>query len=321
MDVAKRKEFLSAEIEKAKIELEGVRKNHAAATREFQRLNTGWKNWVGNKELAMAEGNMANMKRRFDEGFKGVQALEAALEALNQQGADPALPEEAPGRQDPLGNAALLKDIDEVVNSLREQAAALEEVGALKMIAKLQSRGATDEQLREARTLAEQINKIKETNRLKEEAAKITEGLMTPQEKFIKQQEDLTKMFMDNLIGIDTFKRGLMEARTEMMKDMVIKFRSTGIDAVLADSNEAMQRLAEYRRSLEQPKDVPKMADPAEVNRKRIEQWENTASAPRRPSVVGGKENEVAGQMVDLLGQIAVNTKESGEFHEAGIRG
>lgn len=96
---------------------------------------------------------------------------------------------------------------------------------------------------------------IKKENELKKEAAKLTEKLLTPQEKYNKQLERLNEL--KPFLAIDTFKRAVKEYGEELNKIPELREELVGIKESLLSEEQALQesydsRLKIVKKALEQ---------------------------------------------------------------------
>lgn len=181
----------------------------------------------------------------------GQQAGEAlgdgVKDALDNSGADKV--EEGMTK----ATAEMLEDIKKLEEKLEEQKATFGMTGAQAEIYKLQMRGATEEQLAHARALDEEIKALEEQKKLQDKATQLTKKHMTPLQKFTEGEEELNKMLQEGLIDTHTHTEAMKELRKEFEKEIRVKVTTSGVEATLAGTADALAKLNEYRAGLQDP--------------------------------------------------------------------
>lgn len=152
--------------------------------------------------------------------------------------------------------ATLLEDITKLEDKLKEQKETFGMTGAQAEIYKLQMRGATDEQLAMARALDEEIKALEEQKKLKDKATQLTKKHLTPLQKFTEGEEELNKMLEQGLIDTHTHTEAMKELRKEFEKEIKVKVTTSGVEATLAGTADALAKLNEYRAGLQDPLDA-----------------------------------------------------------------
>jgi len=180
---------------------------------------------------------------------------------------------------------------------------------------KLQMRGATEQQLKQARALDKHLTKLEDQKKLMTEGKNLTKSLMTPQEKYTEQIAKYQELLDGGAINQETFNRAMEKAHKELKKDFKVKFNVSGIQSVEAGTAEAMARLEEFR-ALKPERvnlggadiDPPKMAGPV-----KFDDGAKVEAKEAVGKVTVGTSSDRA-KMVDYLMQIAENTKVESEL-------
>lgn len=186
----------------------------------------------------------------------GMATQEAEIYKLSQRGASEATLEQARALSEQLDQLERQSEIDKFTDSLRTQletyGMASREIG----IYKLQKEGATEAQLKEARAIDQALSFLdaekkafEERNKLFQEGKRVADQFLTPQEKFIRQQEDLNRLLAVGAINRITFDRAMKGARDELQKledqaTIKVKFALDN-EAVRAGTSEFRQLIAE----------------------------------------------------------------------------
>lgn len=346
MAEAERRIFLTDELTKAEQELKGVFENLEGAAERFQKLNSPWNAWIGNKDLEAAEAEMKQMQTRFDETHKTVEALQGALDKLNGN------TEEQKQKQLELAQAAgaeLANDVYNLTIRLEEQAAVLGMTSTAAEIHKLKLRGAADEQLAMALAASKTIDAFEAQQKAEKKAEQLMKKHMSPKDKYLQEYKEIQDLQDQGRLSADTYAAAMKELRQEFGKDVTVKFRALGIDAVLADSNEAAQRLQKYREMLMAP-DLPEppkeefggfvgvggpqpgmggpwdplntggpMAAGGPVKAEPIGTG-GIAVSDNRPTLPKDRTEEHYTRVEELLAMIAENTEDDVQLAEAGLR-
>ena len=158
------------------------------------------------------------------------------------------------------GEARLRLDAKSLTEALQHQAATLGMSAEEAQIAWLANRGLGKELLKDARAAAEQIKEYRELQKVHKQTAgfmqrgqRAVQQYLSPQEKFIKRQQDLYGWLALEVITQKQFNSMLKEAKERLDAldtDVTVRFHVTGIQAVQKGTAEAAALLAEYRGGL-----------------------------------------------------------------------
>lgn len=168
-------------------------------------------------------------------------------------------------------NAKLNKE----VSTLEMEAKGIKNVTDELAIQKLVKEGATEEAVKEARTLLSQKNALTEAKKAREahdkeleKGKKIIEQFMTPMEIYTKKTEDYIKLWKAGAFGKDAdaaFKvlsRAMREAEKELADaklDKKVDVSVTGMDSVEAGTKEAAALFEEYKARVGQDVEAAKV--------------------------------------------------------------
>lgn len=216
--------------------------------------------------------------------------LTAAMEGLKNGTAG------AGDSSDLLGKKAedLQKRIDDMTKDLQAQEATFGKSNAQQDIYRMKLDGATDAQLKAAQAAADALDvkekEKKAQEKLKEkmeEGKKMAEQYLTPQEKMAKAHLDLSHLLEIGAIDMETYNRGMKEAKKEFAAPAVGRVGLEGIEGVRSGTAEALQRLSAYRSAAAKP--LTDIAAPLKgVN------GDTTALAARKAVAAGGPKEPVA---------------------------
>lgn len=148
--------------------------------------------------------------------------------------------------------AQLADDVAELERSLTEQINTFGMSTSQIELYKLAMRGATEEDLAWAKSLQENLDVMKAHEARLDKARSLTEKYMDPQKKFAETSKELFNLYKDGLITLDTYNAAMRDAEKQAGKnyDVHASFTSSGIDAVAADSAEALSRINTYKMNL-----------------------------------------------------------------------
>lgn len=148
---------------------------------------------------------------------------------------------------------------------------------------KLATKGANLETLKDAHALVEQKKALQESRKLWEEGAELKKKHIDPAQKMRDEQVKLNKMLEMGAIDGETYRKALEEIQKQTKKDYKVEFKTSGTDAVLAGSAEAMERLREYQFAISGAGPLPGPEEAATVQAK-------TGKAVKNPSSVSAKD-------------------------------
>lgn len=145
--------------------------------------------------------------------------------------------------------AQLADDVTALEKSLEEQIATFGKSASEIELYKLTLRGATEDELWYTKTLYEKLDVMKKVQDRLDKAKSLTEKYMSPQAKLAETTSELFDLFKDGLISVETYNAALEDAQKQAGKnyDVNVKFSTSGIDAVAADSAEAFARIRAYQ--------------------------------------------------------------------------
>lgn len=227
----------------------------------------------------------------------GQQAGEEMVAGLTD-----AVTEAAPAAIDPLVQA-LTDDIGKLEEKIQEQINTFGMAGNAVEIYKLQQRGATEEQLRAAKALDEELKLLEKEAKLKQKAEQLIKKHITPLQKFTEGQNELNEMLEKGLIDVHTHTEAMAELRNAFDKDMKVKITVEGVDAALAGTAEAEARLRQFRANAAGPLDVglPGAPPVGRITAAAGGDLRSSAEHFRENGLFGNDQNGNPQQVVDLL--------------------
>lgn len=153
---------------------------------------------------------------------------------------------------------ALRKSVEDLTKSLAEQAATAHLVGAEAEIMKLQIRGATEAQLKQARAHARTIAEAKAHQEMLKRATEITKQFRTPQEILNDTVAELDMLLSKDAISLDTYNRALADAEEKANKlNKSLKGTADRMrDVARFGSAEAISRFMEFRDRLTEQREA-----------------------------------------------------------------
>jgi hypothetical protein len=191
----------------------------------------------------------------------------------------------------------------------------------------LNKAGASDEELKRAGAMYDQLDALKKQQDAMERAKELTEKYLSPMEKLTQVEKELTGLREQGLISLETFNAALKDAQDAAKKDVTIKFNTTGIEA---DSADALARLNEFRQLAPT---IPGAMMQGANGEQFIANAQNNVPKPVQPSSGIGTERNVSEAMgkrspggshesiiEGLLMQIAENTRETAEREDIVIQ-
>lgn len=147
--------------------------------------------------------------------------------------------------------------IDSSLEALKKKAELLKASGgaevsqAMKEVYDIKQAGGSPEQVAAAEAHAKNIDAMEVENKLREKAKRLQEDVLTPQQKFLKQQEELQTMLGKNMITQEQFDLGLKDAQKTLDsgltdKEVKVTVTTSGIDAAIRGSADAANRIGNY---------------------------------------------------------------------------
>ena len=130
---------------------------------------------------------------------------------------------------------------------------------------RLEMQGATKEELEMARALDKKLTELEKEKKAMEEhkalmkkGEALTKSLRTEEEKLADGEKELGEMLKAGAIDLETYERGMEKLHEKTKKDFKVKFKVSGVEAVIAGTADAAARLEEFRAlSKKQEKDPP----------------------------------------------------------------
>jgi len=197
-------------------------------------------------------------------GVVGLEAIKVKQELLNIAN------EEQKVKDDAIeAEKTLAKDVETLTKNLDMQAKTYKMTSEQAQIFTLETRGATDEMLSQARaiasTIADQRKKTeaeRDHNKEMERGRRIIEKNMTPLQKFHRERDKLQKTFEAGGLGdpksqeaLDEFSKEVDNLRDKFDEEMKLKFKTEGADVVRADSAKAMNAWQKWFKSKRETED------------------------------------------------------------------
>lgn len=128
-------------------------------------------------------------------------------------------------------SAELTKEVNDLTDSLRVQAATFHMGSREAQLWALNMRGVGVEQLRMAQALDKTLTSMEKQRELLEKGKELTKQYQTPLEKFRETQRTLNELLKANAISMQTFTRAIMDARAELLKTKnAMTDRPSGLD-------------------------------------------------------------------------------------------
>lgn len=211
----------------------------------------------------------------------GLDAAQLRLYELNALGATEAEMGLARAQEATLKVSERLADSKKLTKSLEDQVTFFGMTSREADIYRMVLRGATNDELAAARAFDKRLTMMEAEKKLTSEAADLTKRMRTPLQKLTDTRSELDAMLKRNLITLDTYNAAIGEATKEYNKEITVdvKFRTHGIDGVLAGTAEAEARLiAFHERRAEAARlgrapgaavpGVPRVTEPGPTNEK-----------------------------------------------------
>tara|TARA_R110002020_G_scaffold12409_6_gene45508 strand:- start:14837 stop:18178 length:3342 start_codon:yes stop_codon:yes gene_type:complete len=281
-------------LEHTKERAEELKEQLAAAKEEQAKLNalqtaTG----IGSQsEMLIVEEQLTNLQEmnkelKEQEATVGMTKGEIELYKAEQNGASEASMDVL--RAIELENQVIRENIKEKEEAAKATAAAAEAEKKLKtditsttrgmadsvdtfgmtsrevQLYKLEMRGATEEELEMARALDAKLTELEKEKKAMEEhkalmkkGEALTKSLRTEEEKLADGEKELGEMLKAGAIDLETYERGMTKLHEKTKEDIKVKFKVSGVEAVIAGTADAAARLEEFRAlSKKQDKDPP----------------------------------------------------------------
>ncbi len=191
---------------------------------------------------------------------------------LKQMGATRAQLQAAEAASKQLRALEIGRAADKVVDKMQEQVLVFGKVGRALQLFRLEQDGATKAQLSAARAADKLLTKLEKMKKLESEALVITKKHRTPLQILTEERQRLNEIFDKNLLGLEAFNAEMKEVEDRFKKDIVVKIRLEGTEAVISGSVEAVAIIeAHLRRLNAKAKGGVKLpVDPAVVARKKV---------------------------------------------------
>lgn len=230
-------------------------------------LGTAVQEFAGFDPMRLEREQVEGMQRQMEALRSNLKEMDTSLATRKQQEEAAAAASIAAGgaSEDEARAVFQLTDaIADLTKGMEEQVATLGMTASQADIWRVANMGATDAQLAAARAAADAIDTyeaeqkaIEDLQRVQEdrarEAAAITASVATPLEKYQEQISKLQDLLSTGDISQDTFTRAMAAARKEMDdaanagRDIKVRFRVEGVEAVQAGSQAAMIALLDFQ--------------------------------------------------------------------------
>lgn len=138
------------------------------------------------------------------------------------------------------------KHADEYIKDMQAQALYVGKTGHELELYKIQLSAATDAQKDAAVAANATLVFAEKDLKLKDKSKTLIEQNRSANDKAIDTQRELKEMLDKGYLTLTQYNKALLETRKHMSKDLTLKMKITGIDAVEAGSAEALARMAEY---------------------------------------------------------------------------
>ena len=147
--------------------------------------------------------------------------------------------------------ADLEKEIEKVVESLKEEIALHHLSGSEAKAAALALKGATGVRFDFLKQLMREIDALNKHKQAMEDGKKLAESVRTPMQKFADEIDRINSLYEDGAISPDDYIKAIQKT-TKEMEDAEDQAKQTasaigGLDAVFSRSAEAQRRIAEFR--------------------------------------------------------------------------
>ena len=260
-------DFLSGEVERMENELSGARAQVKLQEKAVKELNTEWNRNVGSKVLKQAQTQLAEAKARVDEYRAGVDALKTQLNITNVEVAVQTDIDAAKAKTDGVEVGVTMGE--GIVDGLTDAQMKVKEAGTDMIdswitqsktmglsareteIYKMSLEGLSDAQIKAAMKADKHLTELEKQNSMMKEGERITESVMTAQEKHAKRLEELQELLDEGAISQTTFDRAVARAEERLNeldgKKVQVEFQVAGVDAVEAGSKEAALALRQFR--------------------------------------------------------------------------
>jgi len=246
-----KKEFLEAEVGKAKKEMEGYKAGVASAKRELKELDTIWNKVPGNKMIEFAQNQLAEWTKKMEKGEDRVHTLEAALEEFSGKKISDEVTKLTNNLTDQIDTMGLSADrleaykiaqtgataatmesinavieqkeiaedfnktmdtVDKLTESLDEQNNTWGMSARDAQLYKLSLHDIGDENLEAARSAANLREEEEYWDKSIKEGASLTDSMRTPLEKLADEMDNLDKLLGDQSITWETYQRAVDKA-------------------------------------------------------------------------------------------------------------
>lgn len=228
-------DFLEKEAKRMENELSGARAQVKLQERAVKELNTEWNRGVGSKVLKQAQNELEEARARVREYQAGVDQLNASLKTSKVE-----------------------LSITASIDSSQVQASAQQ---AGFDFASMFSKG-----IKIGKDMLTPF--MDEYNKTMMEAKRVTESVMTAEEKHAQKLQDLKKMLDIGAISQQTFERATAKANAELERmnetDVSVNFRTAGLDSIEAGTKQAalaVNRFQVSRGPVNDPGVVPAPVD------------------------------------------------------------
>ena len=140
-----------------------------------------------------------------------------------------------------------LKANEDTVDEMQKEIETFGMSSRQRRIYEMETRGATKAQLEFAKAQDAYLTEQEKKDKLMKKGEQLTKSLRTEEEKLKDGEEELKKMLQEGAIDLETYSRGMEKLHEKSKKEFKVKFKVSGVDAVIAGSADAAARLEEFR--------------------------------------------------------------------------
>lgn len=176
------------------------------------------------------------------------------------------------------------KELEEYNRKLQDEINLFGMTSRAKDIATMKSKGFADGELAEAIALGQKLDEMEKEKELRNEAKQIIERNMTAEEKYAAKKAELQTLVDKELITTQVMNKELDSLKKKTDKPVDVKFKTSGVESVLAGSAAGIAALEDFRArqsaawmptSSEGPPE-PKAMSKEQEQRFAFAQWNNS---------------------------------------------
>lgn len=293
-----------ATFEAAQKQVEDVTARYEKAKTYLEKINSEIKSLLNPTEdpKLLAQAKELTESLEFQLQTIGMTANEAAIYKLRMQGASDETLMAAEHFAALLDKAKETQQLTKSINDLEESLRGSVETFGMSSdeatLYKLRLQGATDEQLVMIESLMEQKRGLEETNEVMKRGEQVVKQFMTPTQKYADRVSELNDLLNAGAIDQDTYSRAVEDANKLLGESgesaKAAREEVQKLDAVLANSADAQERVVEYLETIHQGGDPKQMKKQMEqMNREFFAGQIGAGDMPDNRMVVQPKDNDV----------------------------